>query len=324
MISERQYYQFIYKRLIEKNMHLFADCDESNLVCIEMPKERFSWFYELLDCVEKNYGFDMQKILLPNYNKFMLWQECFMQECKPENIEIAMQFIVFCCLADKILDSKRFSAEQKTTVMNKLNIKHFTSNSEYISNEFQELDRLLNNIRRFMEKLGNKNAVELKKIWDCMERAFQSEIYMASVPLLQREKSDQSRFGLLTDKSVQFEIAAFLLASLGENTANTQKAALDVANIFWQIDDLCDLTEDIKAKRRNSMLFLCVQEKNELTLAERAQKCVENAEKFILMLEENIRLLKMDSNDAFYTYVVNEVWEWCSHVRTVALKGMQG
>lgn len=324
MISERQYYQFIYKRLIEKNNQLFADCDESKLACIEIPKEQFMWLYELLDCVEKNYGFDMQKILLPNYNKFTLWQECFMQECKPENIEIAMQFIVFCCLADKILDSKRFLIEQKAAVIDKLNIKHFTSKSEYVSNEFQELDRLLNNIRRFMKKQRNENSVELKKILDCMECAFQSEIYMARVPLLQKEKLDQSRLCLLTDKSVQFEIAAFLLASFGENTARTQKAALDVANIFWQIDDLCDLIEDIKAKRRNSMLFVCVHELNELTLAERAHKCVENAEKFIIMLEENIRLLKMDSNDAFYTYVLNEVWEWCSYVRTVALKGLQG
>ena len=162
MISERQYYQFIYKRLIEKNMHLFADCDESKLVCIEMPKEQFRWFYELLDCVEKNYGFDMQKILLPNYNKFVLWQKCFMQECKIENIEIAMQFIVFCCLADKILDSKRFLIEQKEVVIHKLNIKHFISNSDYVSDEFQELDRLLNNIRWFIEKHKEKNSVELK------------------------------------------------------------------------------------------------------------------------------------------------------------------
>ena len=322
MISERQYYQFIYQRLIEKNINLFADCDESKLVCIEISKEQFRWFYELLDCVEKKYGFDMQKILLPNYNKFVLWQKCFMQEYKIENIEIAMQFIVFCCLADKILDSKRFLIEQKEVVIHKLNIKHFISNSDYVSDEFQELDRLLNNIRRFIEKHMHKNSVELKKILDCMECAFRSEIYMATVPLLHKEKFDPAKRCLLIDKSVQFETAAFLLASFGANSARTQKAALDVANIFWQIDDLCDLMEDIKAKRRNSMLFLCVHESNELTLAERAHKCVENAEEYIIMLEKNIWLLKQDANDAFYTYILNEVWEWCSYLRSVVLEGV--
>ncbi|MBR4026651.1 MAG: hypothetical protein IKJ01_03715 [Lachnospiraceae bacterium] len=137
-------------------------------------------------------------------------------------------------------------------------------------------------------------------------------------PLEQVEKFDPKEMPLLVDKSIQFETAAFLMATFGRNTNISLDAAIETANIFWLVDDLCDFIEDIKAKRKNSMLFFCVHNNELLTIAERAKIAFHNAEEFICLLEENLTLLKTNTSQQFYQYILNEVWEWCSNVRKLS------
>lgn len=317
MISAKQYYEHIYERILCRNKELFADCDGKNLEKIMIPMEKYSWLYGLLDQVEINYGFNLQKMCAPNYNKFILWQNYFVEEQVPEALDAAMQFVIFCCLADKILDSCRFDNIQKEAVCEKLNIKNFLSVERFESSQFPEMDTLLNNIRIFLLSVGQKNELERDKIAVSMEKAFCSEIFMWKSPLECKEEMDREKLYLLSDKSIQFELAAFLMASFGRNSDKSYKAALETANIFWLIDDLCDLIEDIKAKRKNSMLFYCVHTEGPLALLERAEEAVKNADEFVDLLEMNLDFLRRDTDDFFFEFIVNEVWDWCTELRNM-------
>lgn len=315
MISAKKYYEHIYERIICRNRAMFADCDAKNLEKIVIPMEKYSWLYVLLDQVEIRYGFNLQKMCAPNYNKFILWQNCFIKEQVPAALDAAMQFVIFCCLADKILDSCRFDNMQKEAVCEKLNIKNFLSVERFESNQFPEMDTLLNNIRVFL--LSAENKLERDKIAVSIEKAFCSEIFMWKSPLQWKEEMERAKFYLLSDKSIQFELAAFLMASFGRNHDKSYKAALETANVFWLIDDLCDFIEDIKARRKNSILFYCVHTKGEVTLLERAEEAVKNVDEFVDLLEINLDLLRRNTDDVFFEYIVNEIWDWCTELRNM-------
>lgn len=319
MISEKKYYEHLYARLIGQNGELFAGCDGKNLEKIPMPEGKYSWLYKLLDQVEDNYGFNLQKMCVPNYNKFILWQKNFMEGQLPDALDTAIQFVIFCCLADKILDSGRFDAIQKEAVCEKLHANHFLSSETYVGSQFPEMDVLLNNIRTFLFLTGQKNRPEQNEIAASMEKAFLSEIYMWKSPLQQKEGMKRKELYLLSDKSVQFELASFLIASFGQNSEKSHRVALEVANIFWLIDDLCDLIEDIKAKRKNSLLFYGVHTEEQLSLLDRAEETVRNMDGFVGLLEENLNFLKQDADAALFEYVVNEVWDWCTELRNRAV-----
>lgn len=316
MLSEKEYFATLYENIISKNASLFLGCDEKHLSDIPIEGNCFERLYELLNQVENNYGFDMQKMILPNYKKFVLWQRCFLNDFDATRVKIATEFIVFCCLVDKILDSNRFSDSDKELVCQKLNARYFFAEHEYKSDGFFELDILLNNIRSFI--VNSKSQEEQEKLLCFIDKALVSEVYMYRNTLEMNDKMSKSEHHLLIDKSVEFEKAAFLLASFGNNTKKSESSAENVGVIFWIIDDLCDLIEDMGCKRRNSILFMGVNSEEVVELSQRFNIACANLNIFIEILFENLNNLKDNSNTTFYNYILNEVWEWCTSVRKMA------
>ena len=317
MISERKYYLHIYENFLVKNSKLFNNCCINDLQRLPLPNS-YSRIIELLDEVERNYEFNMQKMCVPNYNQFALWQMNFMRQIDDNKICIALEFVIFCCLSDKILDSGRFTDAEKQKVCERLNVDKFFSPHTWNGDLFPELDILLNDIRSFLTSVVCKEPEEAQYIKNCMQDAFESEIYMYSSPLKAYESISNADRHLLIDKSTKFETAAFLLSSTNHNNEISQEAALCIANIFWRIDDLCDFIEDIKFQRKNSILFFCAPNDQDMTLLTRAETAVANVDLFIGDLQNDLILLHDLVCKELYQYIIDEVWDWCTYVRLFA------
>ena len=260
----------------------------------------------------------MQKMCIPNYNQFALWQMNFMGQIDENMICIALEFVIFCCLADKILDSGRFTDADKQKVCERLNVDRFFSSHTWNGDLFPELDILLNDIRKFLTSVVCKEPEEAQYIKNSMQDAFESEIYMYSSPLRAYESISNADIDLLIDKSVKFETVAFLLSSTNHNNETSHKAARCIADIFWRIDALCDFIEDIKFRRKNSILFFCAPNEQDMTLMTREEKAVANVDFFIDDLQKELILLHSLVCKELYQYILDEVWDWCTYVRLFA------
>lgn len=318
MLSSYEYYSYINNNFLVKNEELFRECHEDKHLLLPLPDGLFDNLLSLLNQVQQCYEFNMQKMCLPNFNKFVIWQKERNGIVDYKKILVATEFVVFCCLADKILDSQRFSDDEKEKVCQKLNIKLFLSEKEYKSEYFVEMDQLLNDIRVFLIDKDTQKCPFYSLIVNKMEKAFKSEIYMSNNYLLAVQMMNSEEMHLLIDKSVEFEMAAFLLASVSATCKNTLKVAKYIANIFWIIDDLCDFVDDIRGRRMNSALFYCSAIGIEMQLSDRVEIAYANIDIFINELEKNIFALKDTVGEALFCYVLNEVWEWCSDVRKMA------
>jgi hypothetical protein len=314
MVTEKSYYSALYEKLVVGNYDMFSSCMEREHRNIGINVGFFEWLYNLLKQVEDKYEFDMQKMILPNYEKFASWQERYMGGTDIEKIEIATEFIIFCCLVDKILDSERFTDEEKKMVIDKIAVNNFSSMQEFESDNFIELDMMLNKIRLFILKIQCGDS-EKEKLMESMDRAFASEIYMYRNKLGDKDSIKKQDYHFLVDKSVEFEKAAFMLATYTYNSEESEIAANNVGEIFWLTDDLCDLIEDVKYRRRNSVLFIGIDSESPMDISNRMEYAVDNMDMLIERLIKNLYELKANSCDIFYGYIVNEVWEWCIGVR---------
>lgn len=64
MIDAKKYYQDLYLKLVLKSDGLFERCDEKDLKHYPLP-DAFYKILDVLDKVEKSYGFNMQKNVYP-------------------------------------------------------------------------------------------------------------------------------------------------------------------------------------------------------------------------------------------------------------------
>ncbi|MCD8013648.1 MAG: hypothetical protein LUG99_10810 [Lachnospiraceae bacterium] len=315
MLSSKEYYGYVNEHFVMKNKALFRGCEENLLVARPMPDGFFDELLELLDRVQEKYEFDAQKWCVPNYNKFILWQEEFCGGCKKEALIAATKLILFCCLVDRFLDSARFSADEKEKICSKLHVEYFISEKEYKSDEFTELDELINDVRIFLTDDTKVNQEDREMIVTSMDKAFLSEIYMYKSPLKVAEAFDRSELEKLTDKSVEFEFACFLLASVNHNSERSRQAAACAGRIFWLADDLDDFVEDVNCKIKNSILFYCVDAPEEIRVQDRVEQAFANIDIFIERLEQEIALFQRYVGGDLYRYMLNKVWEWCKDVR---------
>lgn len=291
---------------------LLASCETPLLSREELSEEMYLELYTLLDQVEHKYEFDLQKNVATNHTRFTLWQQHFCGNASPANTLAATQFVLFCCLADKILDSNRFSSVQKEAVCQKLYSQHFFSDRSYESQNFPELDTLLNQIRIYLLKcsISSQDKIELE---EHMRRAFHSEIFMYRYPLKELDAMTESDLPLLIDKSVEFELSACLIAGPSPYSPQMMKAAICIGRIMWIIDDLWDLPEDVAAFRRNSFLFFNLPLES-CSIQERSYAAQANIKLYVDILANNLRSLKETVNSTLFNHIRWEVCKWSKHI----------
>lgn len=313
MLTAAKYYQYLNERFILKNKVLFDRGTAANKDAeFEKPSGNICAELEgVVRQINEAYGFDMAV----NYRQIALWQQNFCAAPDEAAMMAACKLVLFCCLADKILDSPRFGAEEKEKICCKLHTKYFDGTSSFEQDEFPEMNRLGNEIREYLLAAAEENTKEVFMVLEHLEKAFISERYMYESVLQRNESMSQSDLPLLVDKSIEFETAVFLLGSIGNNDARSLSAARTISRIFWLIDDLCDFPDDVHAKRRNSLLLLCVPQYGPLSLAERVEIAFQNIEYPVTLLEESISDLEKMIDSEFYLFLMGQLWVWCSNVR---------
>ena len=309
MMDEREYYEELGARLAEST--LMADFDEPRDKDDPVPAaDLFKELYSLLDRVEEKYEFDLQKIVLPNYIHFTLWQRSCGGKQNLEAIRAAVSFVVFCCLVDKILDSGRFSAEYKEIVCKKLDTSLFFSSSAFDGEGFAELDTMLNEIRLFLTdgQISEENAEWIRRH---IQRAFDSECFMYRSRLQNESYIAPKQLCLLIDKSVQFERIAFLIAAPDRISDQTKETAEHIGKLFWLIDDLWDLPEDIEQERLNSLLFFDMP--REMTVPDRVEMVRNKLGYYTEQINRELTSVGEFVSEPLLRYLRWELRKWSRH-----------
>ncbi len=319
MLSEKQYYKYLNERFINKHKDLFEKAKEKTSdIIISSPKDdEYKCLVSMLDEIERKYEFNLQRMCRINYCHFILWQKNFCHKINNNQCYIALKFIIVCCLIDKILDSKRFTKREKQIIIDKMNVCSSAGIQYDESNMFKEIDSLLNDIFSFLNSYPN--SIYKQIIEDKIKKAFVSEQFMSSSVLKKKEIFDENEMPLLTNKSIEFESAAFLMCSMTENSEHTNEAAEIIAEIMWLVDDICDYVDDIKELRRNSVLYLCSPKDVLMSLDERVDVAFSNIDVAIEKLEESMIKLKTVVTKELYYFIIKEIWDWCSNVRNQVL-----
>lgn len=314
MVSAKQYNSLLYEKLIHNHQNEFNYCLARDISASIAPPigERYLSLKQLLDEVERKYGFNMKL----NHAQLTLWQRSFCTQDKSEWKEDAFyasgMFVLFCCLIDNFLDSPRFTPAEKTDVYKK--IEHF--NGTVCKNTvFPELDLLLEQFMLFINSCQEDECCKKAYLLKEIELAFDSEIYMYKSVLNKETKMSNAEFKLLIDKSISFEKVALLTASYGFNSSESLKAAELMGYIFWLIDDLCDFVEDVREKRKNSLLVYCVPENDNCSLDNRVELVYQNLDMPIAQLFQNLNELRIMAGDGLYIYMMNQIWKWSFRIR---------
>lgn len=312
MLTTWQYYQRLYESLILKRKDVFDNCLAYDSVLTVLPPETegYTRLNRLLGEVEEKYGFHMTL----NYKQLYLWQQNFCPVADDASLLAAGKLVLFCCLVDNVLDSPRFFGKEKESVCDKLLPQQEIDLTSSPKGHFAELDALRDEAYDFYMHTYD-NAYSTEAVMSDLALAFRSEAYMYRSRLRDCETLSASDLPLLTDKSVRFEKAALLTASFGHNTKRSIKAAVTMGKIFWLTDDLCDLIDDIHAKRKNSLLFFYADSSAPLSLLERAEAVYQHMNQAVADLWEELENLRGLADKSLYAFMVAQVWKWCCHVR---------
>lgn len=309
MISEKEYNRYIYNTISD----LIFDCGDSyqdNFMdnrANNLPVHIRETLAEIADI----YDYDMTKKFLINLDFIFTWQESITGSVNKEAAIAAAEYIIFCCVVDKILDSNRFSKDVKRRLLQYIEIEsfsyHIPLNIE--ETEFQCIFKLVMDIRIFLRKYAGDKADNIMKDID---KALRSECFMSFHDLQYCVKEDEQ--SLLIDKSVSFESSALRLGVLPYDSDPVVQADT-IGEIFWLIDDICDLLDDYKSNRINSLLYY---NNPEYKIADRLIYAVNHIDFYIELLNVKIALLKQSTDNTVYEYMKEQIWWWLSGARRIS------
>ena len=264
-------------------------------------------FDTILEKTKEVYGFDLTKVYAFNHVKYYLWRKEFCCEHDEWN-EAALSFVCLCCLADLIFDSKRLGENEKKYIADILSSDHFKmSMDSYFKLETKTpIDLLYAMFIKAMRKLREYNPEIFQDIQSDIIKAFESEIYISTNKLIFPDKID---IELITSKSIEFVFCCLCLSAVNAcDLMRMKKCARAIAKLFWLVDDMCDLYDDISNSIKNSILFI---QKGEIKSLENSIDFVfENINVFFEVIEENIDVIKNNLSDDTYKFFLYELYDW--------------
>lgn len=311
MTKKQRYYEYLYRRLVLNHVEWNG---KEKFIHREMKLSPD--LKELLDQIAVRYGITFHKNAVLNLEKFQLWRENFGVFEDSENAEAATYFVLYCCLADKILDAQRFTRQEKEIVYQ--DIKNFWNYSYNEKGKFSELYKIRKKTLDFLTRKGKVQKERYKILRDKIDRALISECFMYNYSL-KDFKSDMDMHNIL-DKSVEFVSASFLI-SIWDIFGKEEIETTDlIGEIFGYMDDICDYVLDLETGTLNLALFICVNEKADFLLRERIAESVSNTEVMIGLLEDKVKRLQNRIGTQMYLYLLDELWNWTGDIRKYITK----
>ncbi|MDO4306362.1 MAG: hypothetical protein Q4C77_05965 [Eubacteriales bacterium] len=306
MFDKQKYYNYIYHRLVLKH----CDWESENL-----NEKRNAVLEEqlntILDQIRFTYGFDLRRNARINMEKFRIWRRELGLPDADYYAYVATCFVVFCCLEDKILDSRRFSSDEKEALCGELSL--FWNREMLERCRFPEVWALGTQVAEFLAKQEKIDSSRYLALKDKIDRAFSSETFLYHHPL----SSFDGKLNLccLTDKSVEFVAASFEIAAYDSDQNKIKEIAKLIGELFWLIDDICDFPADIEDGIMNSALIFCTDISQEMPLYERIEHAAFHMEYMIRELECRNEYLERMVGAELCRFIRNELWDWTLDVR---------
>lgn len=272
-----------------------------------LSKSYNSFFERIIDKSKEIYGFDLNKVYRFNYAKYYLWRKEFCHEDE-EWMQAALSFVCLSCLADLIFDSNRLEEKDKQYTAKILTRKHFeiSMNSDLKLNNNNPMESLYNIFIKSMKKLRISNPQIYHELSEDILKAFESEIYISTNRLIFPDKIDME---LLTSKSIEFVSSCLYMAAVDTyDLKRMKKCAFAIAKLFWIIDDICDLYDDIGNSIKNSLLFL--QKGEVISLENSIDFIFENINVFFEVITDNLEVIKINLPDDIYKFFLYELYDW--------------
>lgn len=270
-------------------------------------KQQKAIFDRILKKTNEVYGFDLTKVYTFNCVKYYLWRQEFCDN-NADWEAAALSFVCLCCLSDLIFDSKRIGNKEKQHIADILTKEHFEKCMDAVmsldmENPFDALYAMFINYMKDLKEYNSDIFLDLKT--DIL-KAFESEIYISTNKLEFPEKID---IELITSKSIEFVSSCLYLVAVDtEDISRMKKCASAIAKLFWLVDDLCDLYDDIENQIKNSILFL--QNGEVKTLENSIDFIFENIDIFFEVIKEKLEVLKCNASDDIYTFFLYELYDW--------------
>lgn len=278
----------------------------------EIPNKQKTLFDVIIQKSKEIYGFDLTKVYTFNYVKYYLWRKEFCKNDDDDWKEAALSFVCLSCLSDLIFDSKRLEEREKQHVANILTRDYFQKSISIDMDMTTEdpIDILYSMFVKHMKRLKEYNFKVFLELQTDILNAFESEIYISTNKLVFPEKIN---IDLITSKSIEFVSSCLYLSAVDtQDSVRMKKCAVAIAKLFWLVDDLCDLYDDIENQIKNSILFL--QNGEVKNLENSIDFVFENLDTFFEVIEENLEVLKNNLSDDVYIFFLYELYDWVEAV----------
>lgn len=306
MTKKQKYYEYLYRRLVLEHSE-WNGKDKFVHREMKLPSE----LKELLDQIFVKWGLTFHRNVALNLEKFQLWREGFGAVRNFEYIEVASYFVLYCCLADRILDTQRFTDQEKEIVYQ--DIKNFWNGSYNGDGEFSELHKIRKKILIFFDKNEKTQKNKYQILKDKISRALISERFMYDHSI-DDFNSDMDPHNIL-DKSVEFVSASFLIAAWDLFGKEEIKTADLIGEIFGYVDDICDYALDMETGTLNMVLFICMNERTDISTMKWMEEAAGHIEIMIRLLENKVEQLRNRVDTQLYLYLLDELWNWTGDIR---------
>lgn len=306
MINKKIYHSYIYERVVLQHLS-WKSVKKSYDQDIALDSELGS----LLDDIYMKFNWSFHKNAKTNIAKFRLWRKEF---SLPENdtlVYAATYFVLYCCLVDKIIDSRCFSEDKKKLLCKELN-SFWKITSESVC-AFSEVALLGKRMKRLLFRKSLQNNFKWFQLLHKINRAFSSECFLYEHPLECFNTNIQLHN--LTDKSICFVSSAFEIAALDSFNIRMEKLSEIIGNIFWLIDDICDFAADLEDGIINSALLFCTDLKQEMSIEHRINYALSNMEVMTQKLEAEIEEMNILASTELSNWILNQLWEWTADIR---------
>lgn len=227
-----------------------------------------------------------------NSMKFALAAKSLCRPMEKEALSAAVSFILAGCLLDNFIDQG--SAAERKQAMEMLEWEYCAHYFVHFGSAKSKhaIDVLFSEIAHYLKDKARTEPKAYDQFLAYLRRATAAEVASANG----RDDALQNR--MIVDKSVLFEVLGFQLAFYGNHTCQEWEIFFLIGNIFWMIDDLCDVEEDTRSGQVNALLSAeCGSLEVRMT-------------RMLTELTQALERLKLLVEPAFYQFILYEVRSW--------------
>ncbi|MCH5260583.1 MAG: hypothetical protein J1F18_12555 [Lachnospiraceae bacterium] len=252
-----------------------------------------------------------QAVITMNIRKYTLAAQSFGTWWSLQALSYAAAFALLGCLLDDKVDEG--DHEQRRNALMLLDWDHGCGN--YAAGKVKGGDSLaeliLAKLGAFLQSISETDSESYEKLVSELHQAATAE-YLGSVP-----SHTPADLQYAMDRSVLFVLAGFRFAASGRLSAEEERLCRLVGEVMCIVDDLCDLDEDERHGRINSILCRARNDSELLSMIDDS----------FLSLDRSLLQLRQGFSREFYEFLLYELRRWSlgnAYIRERTWRGSYG